>query len=324
MGVVIKAIDFYLPNQLCSNENIADSHPEWDLEKITSKIGITSRRYASKDEFSLELGICAAKKLMENYNIDSKTIDFILFCTQTPKFLVPANACFVHQVLALDQQVGALDINQGCSGYVYSLMLAESLIAQCRAKNILLITADTYTKLIAKENRSLLPIFGDAASASLITYEEGSHGIHYFEYGTNGSGAENLISPNSGMKGIMSNEVYSPDLYMNGSAIFNFTLEVIPKLVEKLLNKANLTQKQIDCFVFHQANSYMLKHLREKMDIDEKRFIIDVADTGNTVSSSIPIVLQKALVTNRIKKGDKVMLVGFGVGLSWAGCLLEI
>ncbi len=324
MAAVIKAIDYYLPENICTNDELAKIHPQWPMDKIVSKIGITSRRYASDDEFSIELGIKAAKQLLNHHDIDPDCIDFILFCTQTPKFLSPTNACVIQEALGLSQQVGALDINQGCSGYVYSLMLAESLVMQRRAINVLLITADTYTRYVDKNDHCLLPIFGEGASASLITYEEGEHGIQGFEYGTNGAEAEKIIAANTGIKGLTSGQAYKPDLFMNGPAVFNFALEVVPKLVKKLLDNVQLKQENIDHFIFHQANAYMLEHIRERMNIPEERFIVNVREIGNTTSSSIPIALHGALKEKRIKKGDKVIFVAFGVGLSWAACLVQM
>jgi 3-oxoacyl-[acyl-carrier-protein] synthase-3 len=323
MGAVIKYSDYYLPATEFTNKDMAKINPDWQIEKIFEKTGIKSRRISAKDEFSVDLGVYAAKQLIENNKVNLKEIDFILFCTQTPKYLIPGSACIVHEALGLGSEVGAIDINLGCSGFVYALMLAETLVAQKRARNVLLITADTYTKIIDKNDRKLLPLFGDGASASLITYQAGSVGIKNFEYGTDGSGAEKLISQQSGMKGLMSGEAYKPDLYMNGGAIFKFALEAIPELVGKLLKNSKSSLDQIDHFIFHQANCYMLEHLREKIGIDKKKFIVDVENIGNTVSSSIPIVLHKSLKSGHIKPGDKVVLVGFGVGLSWSACLID-
>ncbi len=323
MSAIIKHVDYYLPSKTLTNAEMVAMNPDWQVDKITEKTGIYSRRYASSDEFSVDLGIQAAKKVLNDSNVNKDEIDFILFCTQTPKHLIPGSACLVHEALGFNANVGALDINLGCSGYVYSLMIADSLVSQRHARNVLLITADTYTKLIAKNDRKLLPLFGDGASASIITYQEGKKGISRFEYGTDGSGAEKLISQNAGLKGLVANEVYKPDLYMNGCAIFNFTLDAVPELVARLLKSTDLALEQIDHFIFHQANCFMLDHLKEKIGIPDEKFVVDVADIGNTVSSSIPIALSNALKSKRIKTGDKVMLVGFGVGLSWSACLIE-
>lgn len=324
MGAIIRAVESYLPEAEFTNRDMSRLNPDWQVERITEKTGIQSRRYSGEDEFSTDLGIKAAEKLIAENNIDKNEIDFILFCTQTPKYIIPGCACLVHEALELEDHVGALDINQGCSGYVYCLMLAESLVSQKRARNVLVVTADTYTKLISKNDRRLLPLFGDGATATLISHHTGSSAIHHFEYGTNGSGAEKLISQKSGMYGLTSGDIYKPDLYMNGAAIFKFVLDTIPGLVKDLLKNSSLNLEDIDHFIFHQANVYMLEHLREKIGIPKERFIVDVEKIGNTVSSSIPIVLSNSLKSNRIKRGDKVVLVGFGVGLSWSACLIEM
>lgn len=324
MKAQIKAISYYLPSRQYTNVDMGIDHPDWPIDKIEAKTGIVSRHIASRDEFSVDMGICATHKLLEEHDIAANEIDFILFCTQTPKHLIPTNACLIHEALNLDTRVGALDINQGCSGYVYSLMMAESLIVSGRAKNVLLVTADTYTKLIDENDRRLKPLFSDGATASLITRNDNEQsGIQAFEYGTCGDGAEKLISHDAGIKGLVSGQAYQPDLYMNGAAIFNFTLEVIPGLINDLLAKQNLAKADIDHFIFHQANEYMLEHLRQKMQIHSEQFIVDLAETGNAVSSSIPIVLAKQLSAGTIKPGDRIMLVGFGVGLSWCACTIN-
>lgn len=325
MSASVQAISYYLPSQVLTNEKLSEQHPEWPIEKIYSKTGIRQRHIADKDEYSLELALKAAENVfLEHENIKRHEIDFIIFCSQTPKFLVPSSACILQEMLKLPTSVGTLDINQGCSGYVYSLMLAESLINSKRAKKILLITADTYTKLIDVKDRVSRTIFGDGAAASIIAVSENPNSsMNLFEFGTDGSGAEKLIARHTGINAITQSEVFRPDLYMDGASIFNFTLKEVPNLVERLLLKANLASKDIDLFVFHQANHYMLEHLRQKIGITEEKFFVFLENIGNTVSSSIPIALHEALKQNKIQAGNKVMLVGFGVGLSWAATILE-
>ncbi|KIC01475.1 3-oxoacyl-ACP synthase [Flavobacterium sp. JRM] len=335
MKANIKAISYYLPEAILSNDLINQEFPEWDIEKISSKTGINSRHISANDEFSSDMAVKAAEKLFAEHNIDKSTIDFLLFCTQSPDYFLPTTACIIQEKLDLNTTIGALDFNLGCSGFVYGLSLAKGLIAGGMAKNVLLITSETYSKFIHPKDKSNKTIFGDAAAATLISSETGFCSIGDFIFGTDGKGAENLIVKQGGMRFPVSNnnEDISDEfgnvrndknLFMNGTEIFNFTGEFVPKLTEAILEKSNLTKDDIDLFIFHQANKYMLNHLRKKIKIPEEKFFISMQHCGNTVSSTIPIALYEAQKENRLANCHNLIIAGFGVGYSWAACNLII
>lgn len=332
MKAHIKAISYYLPEEILSNELINKDFPEWDIEKISSKTGINSRHISAADEFSSDMAIKAAEKLFEEYNIDRSTIDYLLFCTQSPDYFLPTTACIIQDKLGLNTSIGALDFNLGCSGFVYGLSLAKGLIAGEMAKNVLLITSETYSKFIHPKDKSNKTIFGDAAAATLVTAGSGLLEIGDFIFGTDGRGAENLIVKNGAVRNkIQVNEDVVDEygnvrndnnLYMNGSEIFNFTSESVPQLTAAILDKIDKKLEDIDLFIFHQANKYMLSHLRKKSGIPEDKFFLAMEHCGNTVSSTIPIALCEAIGTNRITDCKNIILSGFGVGYSWASCNL--
>jgi 3-oxoacyl-[acyl-carrier-protein] synthase-3 len=335
MKANIKAISYYLPEAILSNDLINQEFPEWDIEKISSKTGINSRHISANDEFSSDMAVKAAEKLFVEHNIDKSTIDFLLFCTQSPDYFLPTTACIIQEKLGLNTTIGALDFNLGCSGFVYGLSLAKGLIAGGMAKNVLLITSETYSKFIHPKDKSNKTIFGDAAAATLISSEEGFCSIGNFIFGTDGKGAENLIVKQGGMRFPVSNDNEDitdefgnvrndKNLFMNGTEIFNFTGEFVPKLTEAILEKSNLTKDNIDLFIFHQANKYMLNHLRKKIKIPEEKFFISMQHCGNTVSSTIPIALYEAQKEDRLANCHNLILAGFGVGYSWAACNLII
>lgn len=334
MPAFLKATSFHLPGNILSNDQLNSEFPEWSAEKISQKTGIYERRIAAEDEYSSDLAIKAAIKLFEESAIDPKSIDFVLFCTQSPDYFLPTTACILQQKLGIPTSAGALDYNLGCSGFVYGLALAKGLVAAGIAKNILLITAETYSKFINHQDKSNRTIFGDAASASLIVADsdEGAE-IGDFSLGTDGAGAENLIVKNGGMRyrNVEAKDIYGDngferndgDLYMNGSEIFMFTSRAVPMLVNETLVKNQLNLDDIDLFVFHQANQFMLDHIRKKLQIPADKFFIYLRDCGNTVSSTIPIALYNAAAEKRINRGSTVLLAGFGVGYSWGGVILK-
>lgn len=335
MKANIKAISYYLPEEVLSNDLINKEFPEWDIEKISSKTGINSRHISAKDEFSSDMAVKAAERLFAEHNIDKSTIDYLLFCTQSPDYFLPTTACIIQDKLGLNTSIGALDFNLGCSGFVYGLSLAKGLIAGEMAKNVLLITSETYSKFIHHKDKSNKTIFGDAAAATLISSEEGFCSLGKFIFGTDGKGAENLIVKQGGMRFPVSNENEDisdefgnvrndKNLYMNGAEIFNFTGEFVPKLTEAILEKSNLTKEDIDLYIFHQANKYMLNHLRKKIKIPEEKFFIAMEECGNTVSSTIPIALYEAQKQGKLAESKNLILAGFGVGYSWAACNLII
>jgi len=325
MNIGIKAIEYFLPQKILSNEDLARTFPGWTEEKIYNKTGIVNRHIANDDEYVSDLAYYAAKKLFENHSIEPKDIDFIILFTQSPDYNVPTTACILQDQLEIPKSAGAFDINLGCSAFIYGLAVAKSLINTNIAKNILLITAETYSKYIDPREKSVVTIFGDGAAAALISYNEVSQ-IKEFDLGTDGSGAEHLIVSSSGIRSRRTGNNVQDDLrnslYMNGPEIFNFTIDVVPKSIDNVLKKNNLTLNDIDFFVFHQANSYMLNHLRKKCNIPEDKFYINMIDTGNTVSSTIPIALCQAEREGRIERGDTILLVGFGVGLSWGSTII--
>jgi 3-oxoacyl-[acyl-carrier-protein] synthase-3 len=335
MKANIKAISYYLPESVLTNDLINQEFPEWDIEKISSKTGIRERHISAKDEFSSDMAVKAAEKLFEEHNINRSEVDFLLFCTQSPDYFLPTTACIIQERLGLETTIGALDFNLGCSGFVYGLSLAKGLIAGQMAKNILLITSETYSKFIHPGDKSNKTIFGDAAAATLISAENGFCSIGNFVFGTDGKGASNLIVKQGGMRFPVSNKNEDVvdefgnirndrNLYMNGTEIFNFTGEFVPKLIESILEKSNLAKEDIDLFVFHQANKYMLNHLRKKIKISEEKFFIAMEDCGNTVSSTIPIALYEAQKQRRFDNCKHILLAGFGVGYSWAACNLNV
>lgn len=308
--IMTTKIAYKLPNGILTNAQLCNFFPEWTEDKIYAKTGIMSRCVTSSEESALDLAECAAKRLLEDCSIHSDAIDYLLLCTQSSEYRLPSTSCLLHERLGLRKDAGALTFDHGCSGYVYGLSLAKGLILGGMAKNVLLVTAETYTKYIAAEEKSTRSIFGDGAAATLID-EEAANNIGAFSFGTDGSGAEKLI-------------VRDGRLFMDGPDIFNFTLDIVPKTIDDVLSKNNLTHADIDLYVFHQANKFMLDTIRKVNGLPRDKFYVNLEKTGNTVSSTIPIALKQLDETGRLKSGMKVMLMGFGVGLSWGATIITI
>jgi 3-oxoacyl-[acyl-carrier-protein] synthase-3 len=339
MKASVTAIRYCLPEYLLRNEELAERFSDWSAEKIAEKTGITERHIARADECASDLAVQACQRLLENNPGLRQEIDFLLLCTQSPDYFLPTTACVVQDRLGLSTACGALDFNLGCSGFVYGLGLAKGLVETGQAKNVLLVTAETYSKFIHENDRSVRTIFGDGAAATLIRavdYAENpaEDPIGPFIYGTDGRGAKNLIVPVGGMRqraaamsealaDTFGNERTSANLYMNGAEIFNFTLRSVPEAVRKLLEATRLRLEDLDLIVFHQANRYMLDHLQKKLNIPPGKFLVAMEHVGNTVSSTIPIALSDAASSGRLRDGDRVMLVGFGVGYSWAATVIR-
>ncbi|HVJ52127.1 MAG TPA: ketoacyl-ACP synthase III [Aliidongia sp.] len=331
MRARIAAIAYHLPEAVLDNTELARRHPRFQPDKLKAKTGIDRRHIAAAGETAADLAVHAAERLFTETGAERAYVDYLIFCTQAPDYMLPTSACLIHQRLGLRAGAGALDINLGCSGFVYGLGLAQGLIQSGQAARVLLLTADTYSKFIDVDDLGVRSIFGDGAAATLIAAEpERDTGLGPFVYGTDGKGAEHLIVPTGGQREPTADASYEigtgeirpgRPLHMNGPEVFNFTLGAVPALVQETLAKAGLGMDEIDLFVFHQANSTMLEALRRKLAIPGEKFFVDL-DGGNTVSSTIPIALHRAVEVGMLRTGMRVMLVGFGVGYSWAATIL--
>ncbi len=321
MGIVIKKIEYYVPKKKLTNYEINSINNNWTPEKIEEKIGIKNRFVVQKNETALDLAYQACEKLF-NSGVEKSSIDSLILCTQSPEYFLPTTACILQDRLGLNKNSYCLDFNLGCSGYIYGLAMAKGLIEIGVAKNLLLVTSETYTKYISDEDASNRSLFGDAATVTLISKDRNNK-IKDFVFGTDGSGFKNLIVEQGATKNL--NSTHPSIFFMNGPEIFSFTNSNIPKLINETLIKNNFEFDKIDYFVFHQANKYMLEHLRKKIGIEKDKFLIDMEDFGNTVSNTIPIVLANKFFKKSISKQNKyVMLVGFGVGYSWGATIIKI
>lgn len=325
MEAYIKNIAYYLPERIVTNDELAAEFPEWSAAKIFHKVGIRERHVAAEDETATDMAEKAALKLF-SAGEKREDIDFILLCTQSPDYKLPSSACILQDRLGLSQDIGALDFDLGCSGYVYGLALAKGLIVGGMAKNVLLLTAETYNKYIHVSDKGNRTIFGDGASATLVS-TKGRARIGNFVFGTDGKGFSDLVVPNGGARSpmgaanhIAGKEIDHPDdIFMDGADIFAFTLKAVPELMQRVLATNDSKLEEIDQFVFHQANKYMLDFLKNKMNISDDKMFYNLEHIGNTVSSTIPIALLDAWNGLDIVPGNKVAIAGFGVGLSWAG-----
>lgn len=327
MGKIVKT-EYYLPKKEVTNNHLETQFPRANIEKTAIKIGINTRRVAAEDETAVDLGFEAAQKVLSGY--DRSKIDFLIFCTQSPDYFLPTSACILQDKLGLGK-IPAFDYNLGCSGYIYGLAMADSFIKSGIASNVLLITGETYSKHIHPEDKANKIIFGDAASATII---EKGEAIGQFDLGSDGAGYDKLIVPNGGFrnktdpKSLLKeygngNQYDDNHIHMDGPAVFNFTIKVVPETVNNALAKNDLTIDDIDLFIFHQANKFMLNYLRTRLGISTDKFYLSLESTGNTVSATIPICINNAIQEGKIKTGSTVMLVGFGVGLSWGSTVIK-
>jgi 3-oxoacyl-[acyl-carrier-protein] synthase-3 len=333
----LQAVSYYFPKRFNTNADLSDEHPEWSVEKIASKTGIEKRYLADESETSGDLGVEAAQHLFEEYNIPRDSIDYIIFCTQSPDYFLPTTACIIQDRLGLQKSCGAFDFNLGCSGFVYGLGIAKGFLLSDQAKSVLLITAETYTKRIHPKDKGNKTIFGDGASASLVTnqYLKGylNAQILDFSFYTDGSGYDKLMLKNGGFRAgpfKKAEDIYAEGtfirnddyIYMDGKSIFDFTAFKVPPSIDDNLKKNNLSVDEIDLFIFHQANAFMMNFVRQRCKIPENKFFVDLADGGNTVSSTIPIALKRAIEKGFDYKNKRVLLSGFGVGLSIGSVVL--
>ncbi|PIB28695.1 3-oxoacyl-ACP synthase [Maribacter sp. 4U21] len=332
MGAKIQKTAHYLPEKVLDSKGLKELFPDFDSNKVENKIGIKSRHISSDTQTSLDLAFEASLKVLEESNISE--IDFVILCTQTPDYILPTGACILQERLGLSSSIGALDFNLGCSGYVYGLAICKGLLAAGIATKILFVTSDTYSKYIHEMDKGNRSIFGDGATANIINSDKEDK-IGQFVLGTDGSGYDKLIIKNGAGKNKLEqkpekkyygdgNQYNDNCIYMNGPEIFNFTINNIPKLISDTLMKNRLKKEDVDYFIFHQANKFMLEYLRKKVGIPSEKFHLNLETTGNTVSSAIPIALEQALKDGKIRKGNKVLLAGFGVGLSWGATIIEI
>lgn len=328
----IKAISYYLPEKVATNEDLVREFPEWSVEKVAQKVGVDSRHVAAEDETAGDMAEKAARKLFSEYGISPKEIGFVMLCTQSPDYFLPSTACMLQDRLGIPTSAGAFDYNLGCSGCVYGMAIAKGLITAGIAKNILLLTAETYNKYLHPSDKSNRSIFGDGAAACLIS-TEGIAEIGEFVLGTDGSGADSLIVKTGAsrqkeatgrfVEDEEGHRWYDDFLYMNGGNIFNFTLDAVPGMMAQISEKNHLEKEQIDYYVFHQANKFMLNTIRKVCALPKDKFYVNLSTTGNTVSSTVLIGLKDCIDNHTIKPGDKVMITGFGVGLSWGGTILK-
>ena len=326
----IGPIAVHLPPRVEHNDALKEQFPSWDLEQIADKTGIQQRHIADDGVTSSDLAFAAATDLFQREKIDPKSIDFVLLCTQTPDYPLPTTACLLQDRLGLSTRCGALDFNLGCSGFVYGLAMADGLMQSGAAKRVLLLTAETYSKYIDDADRSLRTIFGDAGAATLLTAED-KPSLWGFQFGTDGSGADMLLVGDGAARPAEDairprhRKRWKSRLYMDGPSLINFTVEAIPRLVAEILEKNGFSDDDVHRYLMHQATWKMLDQLRLRMNVSEERVPIDMADIGNTVSCTLPILIDRVRRRGDLSgdlTGDKVnLLVGFGVGLSWAGCL---
>ncbi len=332
MNTGIELIEYYLPVKYLENKDFGPLGI--DPQFMSEKIGIERRYIAAEDESVGDMAVKAGNKLFEKNEIDPMSIDALILCTQNPDYSLPTTACIIQDRLKLSKTSMCFDINLGCSGFVYSAAIAKSLIGTFNYENVLVITSEAYSKIISYEDKTTATIFSDGAAACLIKKNSKNSKFIDFNFGTDGEGYKNLIVPVSGSKarrnvetaikkdilpGIRRSE---ENLFMDGHEITKFVFREIPKSINDLLKKTGIKFDEINRFIFHQANKYMLESLSKRMFIPLEKMYIDLTK-GNTVSSTIPIAL-KDFYNDKTNNDHLVLLSGFGVGYSWASAILEL
>ncbi|HSR53106.1 MAG TPA: ketoacyl-ACP synthase III [Acidobacteriota bacterium] len=332
----LTAIASHLPERVVTNDDLAEMHPEWDMKLIEARAGVRERHFAAADETAVDLAEQACRKLFEQHR-ESKKADTLIFCTQTPDYFLPANACVLHARLEMHRRVFAFDLAMGCSGYINGLALARSLIASGQSSSLLLVTADTLSKRTGPDDRSVRVLFGDAAAVTWFTVsQDEDSGILDLECATEGKFFDRIIIPGGGCRQPTLPEASPPgsdsqherrtpeQVFMDGVAVLGLVSSKVPPQIRELVERNGLSLEDIDAFAFHQASKLALDALQSRLKLPSERILHNLDRVGNTVSASIPLLLEEALREGRLKPGHRALASGFGVGLTWASALIRL
>ena len=308
-GSKILAIEYYLPKKKENNKTLKKFNPKMDINRIKEKTGIDNRYISAEKETVIDISIKCANKIFKKF--PKNKVDFLILVTQTSPYRIPTTACILQNKIGLKKNIIAFDINLGCSGFIYALRIASSLIESKQAKNGLIICADTYTKYISKKNTACRPIFSDAGAAILIS-KSLKNSIGPFELGADGSGADALELP-----------MNTKEIIMSGAKVLTFAMSVVPDNVNLLLKKIKISKNKINKFIFHQASKYILDNINRILGIKKEQTFENYSKVGNTISASIPIALKDASNKDKLKNNSLVVVAGYGVGLSWGSALIK-
>lgn len=325
-NVGIRAMSACVPGKVISNRDLGYLIPESDIEKTIENIGIEERRVADDDVCASDLCYKAAKKLMEENNIDPDSIDVLLFMSQTSDYRIPATAPILQHRLGLSKDTACLDLSLGCSGYVYALSTAFAYASMEGVNRVLLLDGETFSKIVNKRDKVDWPLYGDAATATLI--EKGDFEESVFILKSDGAGEDAVKIPSGGMRnrvtassiletereeGNIRNDL---EVYMDGMDVFNFAMSVVPKSVKEIVKETDTTLDDIDWLVFHQANKFMTDFFAKRLKFNMEKVPYCIQKYGNTSSTSVALTIVSEL-QDKLKKGDRIVMCGFGAGLSW-------
>ena len=335
MGIIIKSIEYYLPDSIITNEDLQKENPQWNMNNVIRKSGVIQRHIAKDRETALDLSQKACDKLFNKKGNNKGDIDGIIYCTQSPDYIMPANSFLLHKYLDLSNNVFAYDFNHACTGYIYGLSMAYAFIKSGIAKQILLVNSETYSKYINSRDRSTRVLFGDGAAVSIVKKTTDNRGIIDLKLASSGKNYDLFYIPAGGMKLPKSSETSKENkdeignirskenIYMDGMKVWAFINYSVPKQINKILKRNNIDKSDIDIFIFHQASQMTIETLIRILKLDREKVFINIYNIGNTVSASIPIAIKDAISQGKIKRGQKVLLSGFGVGMSYGTILME-
>lgn len=320
----IVGIGTYSPEKILTNQDlkkIVDTSDEW----ITTKTGIKERRIASSEQATSDLAFLAGEKALKNAGIKPEEVDLIIVATATPDMMFPATACIVQEKLGL-VNAAAFDLEAGCTGFIYALTVGSQFIAGGMYKTVLVIGAETLSRILNWEDRTTCVLFGDGAGAVVLRPVPANRGIIGYHLGADGSGSSTLTMPAGGSRMPTTRDTADEKLHtvhMQGHEVYKFATRIVVDATKKVLEQANLTISDIDLLIPHQANVRIIESSAKKLGLPMEKIMVNIDRYGNTSSASIPLALAEALELERIKEGDNIVLVGFGSGLTFGAVVMK-
>lgn len=323
-NVEIKGIACAVPDRIKKSEEYNDVFGAENVQKFVNMTGIKTRHVAIEEQCASDLCYAAAKKLLEQLAWETSSVNALILITQTPDYAVPATACVLQHRLGFSEDCLAFDINLGCSAYAYGIWLASTMISSRNVNRVLLLVGDTSNYGINPNDSATAMIFGDGGTATALEYTEGKNMKYFLK--TKGSNFKTIIVPagRARSRSRMDIEPAEYGLCMNGSEVFTFAINDVPRTIKTFMAQSSIDKDEIDLYVFHQANLFILKHLAKKLGIPMEKLAISIDRYGNTSGESIPLTLVDALGNDESNDTIKVLLCGFGVGLSWGAIYLDI